>query len=114
MSIDISAMSIKERFSDFKKRFSEAYGYHEAREASIPFYKRLVEDLTYWNVEEVTYDRKKESFRFIFRGAYAEDLYVNAFWSSLAACTSDVIYQTEEYIERMRGRNPLENAGTVR
>lgn len=89
-------------------------GYHEVREASIPFYKRLVQDLTWWSVEKVIYDRKKESYRFIFKGSYAEDLYVSAYLQSLAATTRALILQTEEYIERMRGRNPLENAGTVR
>ncbi len=114
MSIDISTMSIKERIDEYKKRFSEAFGYHEAREASIPFYKRLVEDLTYWNVEIVIYDRKKESYRFIFRSAFAEDLYINVFWLSLAACTCEVVLQTQEYIERMREKNPLENVGMTR
>lgn len=77
-------------------------GNHLAREESIDFYQRIVEDLTGFGVTMIYYDLKREVFQFVFRESYAKDLEINVALASLPTCTRDLIRQTYAYIERMR------------
>ena len=83
---------------DFYKKDKE-HGHNEAREASVEFYARIVEDLTRQDLTMVYYDRASEMFRFVFASSYCEDLTVPVALDSLEACTENVITQTLQYLE---------------
>lgn len=58
-------------------------GNHLAREESIDFYQRIVEDLTGFDVTTIRYDCKREVFQFVFNESYAKDLEINVALDSL-------------------------------
>lgn len=93
---------VSRRLEKASFRRDRACGHHLAREESIDFYQRIVEDLTGIDVTTIRYDRKREVFQFVFRESYAKDLEINVALDSLSTCTRDLIRQTEAYIERMR------------
>lgn len=90
---------VSRRLEKASFRRDRACGHHLAREESIDFYQRIVEDLTRQDLTMVYYDRASEIFRFVFASSYCKDLTVPVALDSLEACTEDVITQTLQYLE---------------
>lgn len=72
-------------------------GHHKARTESLPFYTRLVEDLTFSEVIGANYNRENEELTFALAN-YDKVLRVNIFGDSLQACTRDIVVQTQAFI----------------
>ena len=80
-------------FSDFET------GHHKARLESLPFFIRLVEDLTYTEAIDSYYVEEEECLYFCLTN-YNNALRVNVFGDSLQACTRDIVMQTQAFISR--------------
>lgn len=78
--------------------------YDEAgpRKASIKFYRRIIEDLLYEDVQEIIYHEKEEFFEVFFCDKYMPKLLINVAMDSISACTRDVVSQTLRFREKIR------------
>lgn len=74
-------------------------GHHKARTESMPFFTRLVEDLTCSEVIGANYNRENEELTFALVN-YDKVLRVNIYGDSLQACTRDIVMQTYAFISR--------------
>lgn len=72
---------------------------HGARQESIPFFKRIIEDLTGNIVQELIYEEEREVLLVKFNWT---EFLINIRWDSLALCTKDVIDQTNFWLEKQR------------
>lgn len=72
------------------------------RKASIEFYKRIIEDLLYEEVQAIVYHEKEEFFEVFFCDEYMAKLLINVAMDSISACTRDVVSQTLSYGEKRR------------
>ncbi len=66
---------------------------------SLPYWQRIIEDLTYQYVAKIDYNEEEEYLEVIFDD-YSPKLLINIRLNSLQACTRDVVSRTTEYIDR--------------
>lgn len=74
-------------------------GHHKARTESLPFFIRLVEDLTFSEVTNYFYTDTDEILVFSLLN-YDKALVINIFGDSLQACTRDIVMQTQAFLSR--------------
>lgn len=72
-------------------------GHHQARKDSLPFFTRLVEDLTLSEVTKYFYKEEDEILVFGLLN-YENVLVINIFGDSLQACTRDIVEQTHAFL----------------
>ena len=73
------------------------------RRARLPYWKHIIEDLTGYEVLELAYNSDKEYLEVFWADQHKEKLFINIHMDSLQACTHDVIRQTSNWINRIRG-----------
>ena len=73
--------------------------HHQARLESLPFFTRLVEDLTFSDVIDFHYYEEAEVMVFVLTN-YDKVLRVDIYGDSLQACTRDIVMQTQAFISR--------------
>ena len=74
-------------------------GHHKARIESLPFFTRLVEDLTFSDVMDYHYYEEAEVLVFLLAN-YDKVLRINIYGDSLQACTRDIVMQTQAFLSR--------------
>lgn len=74
-------------------------GHHKARLESLPFFTRLVEDLTFSEVMDYHYYEEAEVLVFLLAN-YDKVLRINIYGDSLQACTRDIVMQTQAFLSR--------------
>ena len=85
---------------DIERKYLDSEdGHHEARLESLPFFTRLVEDLTYSDVIDFHYYEEPEVMVFVLTN-YDKVLRVDIYGDSLQACTRDIVMQTQAFISR--------------
>lgn len=89
-------MSISKKIESKYFPFIET-GYHQARKDSLPFFTRLVEDLTLSEVTKYFYKDEDEILVFYLLN-YDKVLVINVFADSLQACTRDIVEQTHAFL----------------
>ena len=72
-------------------------GHHKARTESLPFFTRLVEDLTLSEITKCFYKDEDEILVFSLLN-YDKVLVINIFADSLQACTRDIVEQTHAFL----------------
>lgn len=89
-------MSVSKRIES--KYFSDIEtGHHKARIESLPFFARLVEDLTYSEVIDYHYYEEAEVLVFVLAN-YDKVLRIDIDGDSLQACTRDIVVKTQAFI----------------
>lgn len=73
------------------------------RRARLPYWKRIIEDLTEFEIMDLAYNSDREYLEVFWKNQHMEKLFINIHMDSLRACTYDVIMQTSNWINRMRG-----------
>lgn len=73
------------------------------RRARLPYWKQIIEDLTGFEIMDLTYNSDREYLEVFWADQHREKLFINIHMDSLRACTYDVIMQTNNWINRMRG-----------
>lgn len=66
---------------------------------SLPYWQRIIEDLTYLYVAKIDYNEGKEYLVVTFDN-YLPKLLINIRLDSLQACTRDVITRTIDYMDK--------------
>lgn len=77
----------------------DMYDIKGPRLESLPYWQRIIEDLTYQYVLRMDYNEEKEYLVVTFDD-YSPKLLINIRLDSLQACTRDVISRTIEYIDK--------------
>jgi hypothetical protein len=70
------------------------------RRTKLPFFRKLIYDLTGYDIESIDYLESRELIVVKFMNPFKEDLIINIHLDSIEACTRDVIRQTINYVER--------------
>lgn len=73
------------------------------RRARLPYWKRIIEDLTGYEILDLAYNSDREFLEVIWANQHIQKLFINIYMDSIQACTYDVIRQTSNWINRMRG-----------
>lgn len=66
---------------------------------SLPYWQRIIEDLTYQYIAKIDYNEEKEYLVVTFDD-YSPKLLINIRLDSLQACTRDVITRTIDYMDK--------------
>ena len=77
----------------------DMYDVKGPRLESLPYWQRIIEDLTYQCVAKIDYNEEKEYLEVTFDD-YSPKLLINIRPYSLQACTRGVVSKTTEYIDR--------------
>lgn len=77
----------------------DMYDIKGPRLESLPYWQRIIEDLTYKYVERIEYNEEKEYLVVTFDD-YSPKLLINIRLDSLQACTRDVITRTIDYMDK--------------
>lgn len=77
----------------------DMYDIKGPRLESLPYWQRIIEDLTYKYVERMEYNEEKEYLVVTFDD-YSPKLLINIRLDSLQACTRDVITRTIDYMDK--------------
>lgn len=76
----------------------DMYDIKGLRLVSLPYWQRIIEDLTYQYVLRMDYNEEKEYLVVTFDD-YSPKLLINIRLDSLQACTRDVISRTIDYMD---------------
>lgn len=77
----------------------DMYDIKGPRLESLPYWQRIIEDLTYQYVAKIDYNEEKEYLVVTFDD-YSPKLLINIRLDSLQACTRDVITRTIDYMDK--------------
>lgn len=83
------------------------YDNESPRLVSLRFYQRIIEDLTGYDVLGIAYNPDAEFIIANFTNRHLPGLTINVTGDSLQACTCDVIWQTQAWIERQRKKSQV-------